>query len=86
MLVAVVATVTLDRGLDPWFTGSIKAIMSNTVEIATAYRDSQCRTIARETNLMAADLDRARHRVGAARERMTGPTMLRSDRARAALR
>ncbi len=60
LLVAVVATVTLDRGLDPWFTGSLKAIMSNTVEIATAYRDSQCRTMARETNLMAADLDRAR--------------------------
>ena len=60
MIVALVATVTLDRGLDPWFTGSIKAIMSNTVEIATAYRDTQCRTLARETNLMAADLDRAR--------------------------
>jgi two-component system nitrogen regulation sensor histidine kinase NtrY len=60
ILVAVVATVTLDRGLDPWFTGSIKGIMSNTVEIARAYRDSQCRNLARETNLMAADLDRAR--------------------------
>jgi two-component system, NtrC family, nitrogen regulation sensor histidine kinase NtrY len=60
ILVAVIATVTLDRGLDPWFTGSIKAIMTNTVEIATAYRDTQCRNIARETNLMAADLDRAR--------------------------
>src|SRR3712207_5730399 len=60
IVVAVVATVTLDRGLDPWFTGSIKAIMSNTVEIARAYRDSQCRNLARETNLMAADLDRAR--------------------------
>ena len=60
ILVAVVASVTLERGLDPWFTGSIKAIMSNTVEIATAYRDAQCRNMARETNLMAADLDRAR--------------------------
>lgn len=60
ILVAVVATMTLDRGLDPWFTSSIKVMMSNTVEIARSYRDSQCRTIARETNLMAADLDRAR--------------------------
>ncbi|HEX2724250.1 MAG TPA: PAS domain-containing sensor histidine kinase, partial [Beijerinckiaceae bacterium] len=56
ILVAVVATMTLDRGLDPWFTSSIKVMMSNTVEIARSYRDSQCRTIARETNLMAADL------------------------------
>ena len=68
ILVAVVATVTLDRGLDPWFTGSIKAIMSNTVEIATAYRDSQCRNIARETSLMAADIDRARGLYDADRE------------------
>lgn len=60
ILVAVVATVTLERGLDPWFTGSIKELMSNTVEIARAYREMQCRTLARETQLMAADLNRAK--------------------------
>ncbi|MGO4705235.1 ATP-binding protein [Microvirga sp. 2MCAF38] len=60
ILVAVVATVTLERGLDPWFTGSIKDLMTNTVEIARAYRENQCRSLARETQLMAADLNRAK--------------------------
>jgi len=60
ILVAAVATVTLERGLDPWFTGSIKNLMINTVEIARSYRELQCRTLARETQLMAADLNRAK--------------------------
>jgi two-component system nitrogen regulation sensor histidine kinase NtrY len=60
ILVAIVASAILDRGLDPWFTGSVKALMSNTVEIAHAYRDTQCRTLARETQLMASDVNRAK--------------------------
>jgi two-component system nitrogen regulation sensor histidine kinase NtrY len=60
ILVAVVASATLERGLSPWFAGSIKALMLNTVEIAESYRDMQCRTLARETQLMAADINRAR--------------------------
>jgi len=60
ILVAIVASVTLERGLDPWFTTSIKGLISNTVEIARAYRDTQCRMLVRETGLMAADLNRAK--------------------------
>jgi two-component system, NtrC family, nitrogen regulation sensor histidine kinase NtrY len=60
ILVAGVATVTLERGLDPWFTGTIRDLMFNTVEIARSYRETQCRTLARETQLMAADLNRAK--------------------------
>ena len=60
ILVAIVASAILERGLDPWFTGSVKALMTNTVEIAQAYREDQCRTVARETQLMAADLNRAK--------------------------
>ena len=60
ILVAAVATVTLERGLDPWFTGSLKELMNNTVSIARSYRELQCRTLARETQLMAADLNRAK--------------------------
>ena len=60
ILVAIVASAILERGLDPWFSGSIKSLMSNTVEIAQAYRSDQCRTVARETQLMAADLNRAK--------------------------
>ena len=68
ILVAVVATITLDRGLDPWFTGSIKSLMSNTVSIARAYREVQCRALARETSLMASDIDRARRLYSADRK------------------
>jgi two-component system nitrogen regulation sensor histidine kinase NtrY len=60
ILVAGVATVTLERGLDPWFTGALKDLMNNTVSIARSYREMQCRTLARETQLMAADLNRAK--------------------------
>jgi two-component system nitrogen regulation sensor histidine kinase NtrY len=60
ILVAVVATVTLERGLDPWFSGSVRGLMSNTVAIAHSYREAQCRSLARETQLMAADLNRAK--------------------------
>jgi two-component system nitrogen regulation sensor histidine kinase NtrY len=58
IFVTVVATITLQRGLDPWFQGSIKELMINTVEIAKSYRENQCRTLGRETQLMAADLNR----------------------------
>jgi two-component system, NtrC family, nitrogen regulation sensor histidine kinase NtrY len=60
VLVAAVAMLTLDRGLAPWFSGDLKALMTDTVAIAHAYRDSQCRTLARDTQLMAADLSRAK--------------------------
>ncbi|HEX2136707.1 MAG TPA: PAS domain-containing sensor histidine kinase [Microvirga sp.] len=60
ILVAFVATVTLERGLDPWFSGSMKGLLSNTVAIARSYREAQCRSLARETQLMAADLNRAK--------------------------
>ncbi len=60
ILVAGVASTILERGLDPWFTSSVKALMSNTLDIAQAYRDDQCRSVARETQLMAADINRAK--------------------------
>ena len=58
VVVALVASMTLQRGLDPWFSGWINNLLQNTVEIAHAYRELQCRTLARETTVMAADLDR----------------------------
>ncbi len=60
VVVALVASMTLQRGLDPWFSGWINNLLDNTVEIAHAYRELQCRTLARETTVMAADLDRVR--------------------------
>ncbi|WP_349372038.1 PAS domain-containing sensor histidine kinase [Salinarimonas sp.] len=60
VVVAVVASITLARGLEPWFSGWVGTLLQNTVEIAHEYRELQCRTLARETTLMAADLDRAK--------------------------
>ncbi|HEY8565289.1 MAG TPA: PAS domain-containing sensor histidine kinase [Beijerinckiaceae bacterium] len=60
ILVAVVAMLTLERGLDPWFTGALKELMGNTAEIARSYQGAQCQGLARETQLMAADLNRAK--------------------------
>jgi two-component system nitrogen regulation sensor histidine kinase NtrY len=60
ILVALVATVTLERGLDPWFTSSLKELIDNTVQIARAYRENECRSLAREAQLMAADVNRAK--------------------------
>jgi two-component system, NtrC family, nitrogen regulation sensor histidine kinase NtrY len=60
ILVATVASITLDRGLDPWFVSEIKNLIGRTVGIAREYRDEQCRTIGREASLMADDLNRAK--------------------------
>lgn len=60
VVVAIVASIALARGLEPWFSGWVGTLLQNTVEIAHEYRELQCRTLARETTLMAADLDRAK--------------------------
>ncbi|WP_243368601.1 sensor histidine kinase NtrY-like [Microvirga solisilvae] len=59
LLIAGVASVSFDRSLDSRLTRSIKDLMSTTVVIAHSYREMQCRTLARETQLMAGDLNRA---------------------------
>src|SRR3712207_6945704 len=56
ILVAVVATVTLDRGLDPWFTGSIKAIMSRSEEHTSELQSRQylvCRLLLEKKNTLS---------------------------------
>lgn len=60
VFLAVSATVTLQRGLNPWFTGDVRNLMGMTLGMAQAYRESQCQSLARETQLMAADLNRAK--------------------------
>lgn len=60
VFLAVAGTVTLERGLNPWFTGDVRNLMGMTLSMSHAYRESQCQSIARETQLMAADLDRAK--------------------------
>ena len=47
ILVAVVASVTLDRGLDNWFSTRTQAIIDTSQSIAQAYVDQQAQTLHR---------------------------------------
>ncbi|WP_342362565.1 PAS domain-containing sensor histidine kinase [Terrarubrum flagellatum] len=60
ILMAVIAMITLDRGLDPWFSSSVSSVITRSVEIAKEYTETQCRMMTREIGLMAGDLDRAK--------------------------
>lgn len=60
ILMAIVAMITLDRGLDPWFSSSVSSVITRSVEIAKEYTETQCRMMTREIGLMAGDLDRAK--------------------------
>lgn len=60
ILVAVVATVTIERGLDPWFSERIRGVIFKSVEVADAYATGQCRSLGREIRLLSDDLVRAK--------------------------
>src|SRR5215471_7521251 len=56
VLVAVVASVNLDRGFDRLFLLRTRAVMENSVIVSKAYLDEHERSIRAETNFMAADV------------------------------
>ncbi|MCP4383192.1 MAG: PAS domain-containing sensor histidine kinase [Hyphomicrobiales bacterium] len=60
ILVAIVASVTLDRGLDNWFSTSTRAIVDNTETIARAFIDQQVDLIDRDIISLQGELERAR--------------------------
>ncbi|MBI3435798.1 MAG: PAS domain-containing sensor histidine kinase [Proteobacteria bacterium] len=60
VLVAVVASVTLDRGLDRFFSERTRAMMQNSLLVAEAYLGDRARLLAGETAAMAFDLGRAK--------------------------
>ena len=60
ILVAVFAFVTLDRGLDYWFSTRTKAIINNTAEVASAYMTEQRNHLRRDLTVMANDISDAR--------------------------
>jgi two-component system, NtrC family, nitrogen regulation sensor histidine kinase NtrY len=60
LFIALVTSITLGRSLDPWFRADLRVLLGNTVEIAHSYQEGQCRTMARELNLMAGDINQAR--------------------------
>src|SRR3712207_184662 len=60
ILVATVASVTLERGLEPWFSARMRNVIFKSVEVADAYATGQCQSLAREIRLLNDDLTRAR--------------------------
>ena len=60
VVMALVAYVTLERGLEPWFSSTVRDVITGSSEIAKAYTENQCRTMTREISLMAGDIDRAK--------------------------
>ncbi|MDX6805359.1 PAS domain-containing sensor histidine kinase [Terrihabitans rhizophilus] len=69
LLLAAVAVITLDRGLDQWFSVRARAIVDNALVVSRAYLEEQARTIRGETLAMASDLNRARPLFDTERER-----------------
>ncbi|MBN9457509.1 MAG: PAS domain-containing sensor histidine kinase [Bosea sp.] len=60
ILVAVIATVTIERGLEPWFSDRMRDAIFKSVEVADAYAASQCKSLGREIRILADDLTRAK--------------------------
>ena len=60
IMVAVVASITLDIGLDRWFEIRTKTIISSSLSIADAYVQENARNLQGTTLSMANDLDQAR--------------------------
>lgn len=60
VLVAVVASITLDRGLDRFFSNRTRALIDNSLVVSDAYIKDQAQNLAHETVGMAIDLARAK--------------------------
>ncbi|MEN0087595.1 MAG: PAS domain-containing sensor histidine kinase [Pseudomonadota bacterium] len=58
LLVAIIAGVTLDRGLDRWFAERTRTIVDSSQEVARAYIRESARTLQGSTLSMAAELNR----------------------------
>ena len=51
---------TIDRGLSLGFTDRVREVVLKSVEVADAYQENQCQSLAREIRILADDLARAR--------------------------
>ncbi|KAB2869663.1 MAG: PAS domain-containing sensor histidine kinase, partial [Bauldia sp.] len=60
ILVAVVASITLDRGLDNWFSTRTRAIVETSSTIAQAYVDGQIESFDRDILAIKSEIERAR--------------------------
>jgi two-component system, NtrC family, nitrogen regulation sensor histidine kinase NtrY len=60
ILVAIVASITLDRGLDRWFSSRTQALIANSLTVAEVYFREHAATIRNDIMAMAIDLSRAK--------------------------
>ena len=60
IMIAIVASVTLERGLNPWFSGALRELVTQSGTIAEGYQRQLCQNVGREMKLMAEDLENAR--------------------------
>lgn len=58
-LVAGAGLLALERGLTPWFSGDLRALVQNAEVISRNFQQQMCQNLGREMRLMASDLDRA---------------------------
>lgn len=56
-LVALIASVTLDRVLEPWFRGDIKVLIEKTQDVASSFRNDECSGLGALTRLMGEDIE-----------------------------
>ncbi|MBK9083088.1 MAG: PAS domain-containing sensor histidine kinase [Rhizobiales bacterium] len=59
IVMAIVASLVIERGLNPAFMQDVRGFVQNTAQAARLYRESQCKALLREADLTASDLDRA---------------------------
>jgi two-component system nitrogen regulation sensor histidine kinase NtrY len=59
ILLAIFASISLDRGLDHWFSDRTKSIIQNSIDVATAYLQEHGQVIRADTVGMAKDIDEA---------------------------
>jgi len=69
VLVAIVASITLDRGLAPWFTTRIQSVIQNSLTVAQLYFNEQGVLIRSEITAMAFDVSRAKTMFDSDRDR-----------------
>jgi two-component system nitrogen regulation sensor histidine kinase NtrY len=69
VLVAIVASITLDRGLAPWFSSRIQSVIQNSLTVAQVYFSEHGALIRGEISAMAFDVTRAKPLFDSERDR-----------------
>jgi len=69
VLIAIVASITLDRGLAPWFSSRIQAVIENSLTVSQLYFQEHASQIRNELAAMAIDVGRAKPMFDTERER-----------------